>query len=142
MIDTSILLPAIQENHPNHKIAADFVNSLLANHEIIVLNTYLVAELYNNLTKRPTTTNERIHFVHNLLKSISERFEGIELSMEDYLTAVERCATLKMKGGVIYDALHFQAAIKAGVDILYTSNIRDFERLVTDEISFRVESPY
>jgi hypothetical protein len=35
---------------------------------------------------------------------------------------------------VIYHALHRQAAIKANAQVLYTSNLRDFERLGATEM--------
>ena len=44
----------------------------------------------------------------------------------------------KLTGGIIYDALHLQAAIKAKVDRLYTANLRDFQRLYSEDLGFEL----
>ena len=63
----------------------------------------------------------------------------IDLTRSDYEAALHRCARLDLTSGIIYDALHVQAAIKAGVDVLYTANLRDFQRLLTPEVAFEVK---
>jgi len=65
-------------------------------------------------------------------------FTVIELNKNDYKKALERCARLNLLSGVIYDALHLQAAIKAEADALYTSNLRDFQRLWTKDLPFEL----
>ena len=59
--------------------------------------------------------------------------ETIALDEQDYYAAMDRCADLGLDLGVIYDALHFQAALKAKADILYTENRRDFDRLLRED---------
>lgn len=93
------------------------------------LHTY--GELYNNLTKkgggRPGFPPADV--ANLLVKRFGEAFQLVELTNADYQAAVLRCGQLNLPGAVIYDALHYQAAIKAGAEVLYTDNLRDFTRL-------------
>lgn len=54
----------------------------------------------------------------------------VDLTRADYEAALQRCAAKNLVSGVIYDALHLQAALKSGAEVLYTANLRDFQRLV------------
>lgn len=140
LVDTNLITPVVLEAHPHHVLCTEFLNYLRKKHQVVILNTHLIAELYSNLTKIPKLKIDPKD-ARLAIRGLVEEFESVELTVEDYLLAVDRCAELDLVSGVIFDALHFQAAIKAEVDVLYTGNLRDFDRLVTDEITFRVESP-
>lgn len=141
LIDTSILFPALDAKHKLHDVALAHVKKLEGEHSILVLNTHLSAELFNNLSRQPRLPIP-MEKVKGIIHHLSDRYENVALTMDDYLAAVDRCTELGLRGGVIYDALHFQAAIKANVDVLYTANLKNFNRLITEEITFKVESPY
>lgn len=49
-----------------------------------------------------------------IINQVGARLTIIELVKEDYEAAIKRCARLNIANGVIYDALHLQAALKAG----------------------------
>lgn len=44
--------------------------------------------------------------------------------------ALNRVAERGLRGGIVYDSLHLQAALKKKVDLLVTLNVKDFERLI------------
>ena len=141
LIDTNILLPALAVNHESHELCREFMNYVKSKHHVVILNTHVAAELYSNLSVikklKLTPDNSR-----KIIRKAVTLFEPISLDMDDYLKAIDRCADLELVSGVIYDALHFQAAIKAKVDVLYTANLRDFERLMTEEVRFELRSPF
>ena len=56
-------------------------------------------------------------------------FEIIPLTTEDYQQVVEQMVNLNIMGGVIYDALIAQIAIKHNIDQIVTLNAKDFIRL-------------
>jgi len=141
LIDTSILFPALDPMHSMHTASLALVKRLEDEHSIVVLNTHLVAELFNNLSKQPRLPIPLVK-VQGILKHLSKRYERVDLTMDDYLEAIDRCIQLGLRGAVIYDALHFHAAVKAKVDILYTANHRDFARLMTEDVAFELKSPY
>lgn len=140
LLDTSVLFPAVSAQHPNHLECANLVNSLHKKGTIFVLNTHLIAELYSNLTRIPQLRIST-DAARNLIKSLATQFEPITLDVTDYLNAVDRCADFDLSGGIIYDALHFEAALKAEVEILYTYNLKDFIRLKAEDIPFKIEVP-
>ena len=136
--DTSILLPALIGAHPNHLLAKSLFNKSIKAGEIVCLNLHVYAELYANLTRFRQTKKIPPNVAARALKDLSKVVTTIGLDEIDYQLAIDRCARLKLVSGVIYDALHVQAAIKADVDTLYTMNLRDFTRLA-DDVSFDIK---
>ena len=55
--------------------------------------------------------------------------EVVVLDADDYQAVIVRLTELGFPGGVVHDALHLQAAEKAGAERLVTFNRRDFDRL-------------
>lgn len=138
--DTSILLPALIEKHELHEACKALLQKALKAGPVGTTTMHAYAELYNNLT-RPT--KYKVHLqpllaADVIINQIGERLTIIELTKADYEVAVKRCASLNLVSGVIYDALHLQAALKVGAEILYTDNLRDFTRLVTDDDPIRI----
>jgi predicted nucleic acid-binding protein len=66
---------------------------------------------------------------NSLNVNVLPHFEIVSLSRRDYTVALERCASLGVGGGRVYDALHIQAAIKAECEELCTFNVKDFQQL-------------
>ena len=138
--DTSVLLPALIETHELHEASKEILYKALKAGPVGTTTMHAYAELYNNLT-RPT--KHKIHLKPSLaadviINKIGEQLTIIELTKEDYENAVRRCARLNLVSGVIYDALHLEAALKAEAEILYTDNLRDFTRLVTEDDPIKI----
>ena len=140
LLDTSVIYPAITEDHAHHDVCFALINQLRTENEIVVLNTHVLAELFSTMTSHPKL-KIKPDLARDILVQYAEIFVDVSLTMGDYRSALDRCAKLGLVSGAIYDALHFQAAIKADVDILYTYNLRDFTHLMTDEVKFEVRSP-
>ena len=56
------------------------------------------------------------------------------LTPKDYKNAVSGVTELHLSGGILYDALHLEAAIKSGAKKLITLNHEHFERLSSGKI--------
>jgi len=138
-LDTSVLLPALIEEHPQHEQHKDLFHTLVSKGDIVCMSTHLCAELYANLTRFPL--GDRIHpqVAVETIFQLSSVVKPIELGWDDYEKALRRCAQKELISGIIYDALHLQAAIKSKADALYTANLKDFERLWDDEISLSLK---
>lgn len=54
--------------------------------------------------------------------------------MADYRAALARVASLGLRSGAIYDALHVRCAERAGCHRIITSNTADFSTLVPSGI--------
>jgi len=99
-----------------------------------------VAELYSVTTrlpvKPPILPEQCILFIQDL----KERLSLITLTGAEYLATVAHMAEAGFSGGKIYDALILAAAKKAGAEIIYTFNVRDFER-IAPELKGRIRRP-
>lgn len=139
--DTSVLLPTLTEKHELYTVASATLRKALQAGTVITTTLHTYAELYNNLT-RPTKL--QLHLppkvvVDTLVDQLGKRVEMIELNREDYEAALKRCAQLGLISGVIYDALHYQAALKTEAEVIYTDNLRDFTRLQLPDENIRIE---
>lgn len=129
--DTSTIIPALDRDHENHVKATSILSGAMRSGEVATTTLHTFSELYNNLTRlgkgRPSLLPQQVEKL--LFEVIAEQFMMVELDGDDYKAAVMRCSKLGLTGPVIYDALHLQAALKAGAEVLYTDNLRDFTRL-------------
>lgn len=57
----------------------------------------------------------------------------VEVGVEDVIAAQQNARQQGVRGGAIYDYMHLIAPRKAGVEKLYTLNIRDFINLRRDD---------
>lgn len=138
--DTSILLPALVSAHPQHKVSLQLMDNALSSGVGVTSVTHTYAELYSNLTKLPKGLAIPPDLAFQMItKEIGAIFEIVELTRSDYEAALQRCAQKGLVSGVIYDALHLQAALKAEAKVLYTHNFSDFDRLLkpTDKIELK-----
>jgi predicted nucleic acid-binding protein len=89
-----------------------------------------LVELYAILTTLPVTPRITAEQAQKLIRqSIMAHMDVVVLDEPDYQAVIEKVTTLGLRGGVVYDALHLQAAEKTGADRLVTFNRRDFGRL-------------
>lgn len=139
LLETSVLFPALTAKHPRHTACRKLLTELQKEGKTFILNTHLIAELYSNLTRIPAL---RISpdAARKALHELARHLTPIDLNFQDYLRAVDRSADLKLVSGVVFDALHIEAAIKAKVDVLYTNNLRDFARLLPEHPPFLLQS--
>lgn len=97
--------------------------------------SYSLAECYTVLTSYPIKPSISYNLAERLIEeNIRSYFKIIDLSVKDYFDAIKRLKNLQLKGGVIYDALIYQAAIKKKIDKIYTLNLKDFNRVESGHI--------
>jgi predicted nucleic acid-binding protein len=141
LLDTSVLIAAFVEGHPDHERALSWVQRIKSREIAGAVAAHSLAELYAVLTVlpiRPRIPPEGAWQIirENLLKG----FEIITLSTADYRTVIQALAASHISGGAIYDALIARAAEKARVDHLVTLNPDDFRR-VWPPLTERVLTP-
>lgn len=136
--DTSVLFAALEVVHERHIASRIALEGAQARGKIVCLSNHVFAELYANITRYPTSIKTSPVEALATIQQLSNSVITIDLAKADYLIALQRCADLGLISGVIYDALHLQAAIKAEADVLYTANLRDFKRLWTDELTMEL----
>jgi predicted nucleic acid-binding protein len=96
------------------------------------ISTHGLAESYSVLTRLPIKPKPSVEQIAESLFDLLNYFETISLFKNDYRTVIQRLSNLNLPGGVIFDALHAQAALKSNVDVLLTLNPKDFNRFGED----------
>jgi predicted nucleic acid-binding protein len=73
-------------------------------------------------------------------QSVLPYVQALTLTGKDMMAALVECESRGVRGGAIYDWLHLAAARKAGVEVLITLDLRDFQSLARPGDS-RIEMP-
>lgn len=137
LLDTSVLVPALFDEHVHHGPSIRLLSR--ANKETSFITTHALAECFAVLTRLPgyaRTADE----VLLCIQQFQECFAILPLKEPAYLTAMERVAAARMSGGAVFDALHLGAALAAKLQVVYTWNVKHFERLATG-FSIAIRTP-
>ena len=132
--DSSVLLPIIIREHELHEACVAVLRDCLQEGNTAASATHALAEVYRHLTRSIPPYDllpEEAQLA--VTEHLGNLLEVVSLNLSDYEAAIDRCVTLNLTGPIIYDALHYQAALKAGAATLLTDNTRDFLRLRREE---------
>jgi predicted nucleic acid-binding protein len=136
-LDSSVLVAAFVEHHDHHEASLD----LFLRHDSsnAACSAHSLAEVYSTITGTPgkdrVSGDEALLF----LGEICQRLTLIALNPDEVLHAIEASAS-NIAGAAIYDSLIGHCALKAQAEVLYTWNLRDFQRL-RPEIATLVQTP-
>lgn len=140
--DTNVLVAASVQEHQHHVLAFDLVKAVKERALEGCISTHGLAEFYAVLTRAPFTP--RVHPAETarfLEDNVLPYFELIALSAKDYRAVLSSCAAAGLIGGIVFDALHLQAAQKAGCDRVYTFNVRDFRAVAQSGLADKIAAP-
>ncbi len=142
LFDTSVLVPAFVDQLSNHPAAFAAFSSYTSGEHMGFCSTHALAEAYSVLTslplpKRITSVEAHLIVEENMLNRLSV----IELNGQDYANALRAVSHRGLTGGIIYDALHLEAAKRAGCTRIYTYNLAHFRALRAPEEDLLVSSP-
>jgi len=128
LFDTSVLIAAILEKHPNHEKAFRWLKAASNGKIGFYISSHTLAELYSVLTGMPSSPRISPSQAKILIERNTQSARIIDLNEKDYRTVITILVELNISGGVIYDALSAYAARKAKVDNILTFNENDFKR--------------
>jgi predicted nucleic acid-binding protein len=98
-----------------------------------VVYAHAILETFSTLTGGRLGVRADADLAAQLLnETILPRVRVIELNTLELLAGLQQAKRRGVRGGAIYDFIHLVAARKAGVEKLYTVNIRDFQRLSSE----------
>lgn len=138
LLDTSVIIAALIHDHIHHEPARRLLKSIIAGKQKASLSQHSMAELYGILSTYPTNPRLNPETALSLIKeNVLDHMEIIGLEPKDYRAVLDRAVSLQLRGGVIYDALVLQAALKKGIPTLYTFDVSDFSRLEGVDISIK-----
>ncbi len=140
LFDSSILIAAFVESHPKHKYALSFLLKAKNKEFQLFVSSHTILEIYSVLTSAPfkpkITPIIAKQLIENNIKNIAKT---IYLADEDSFIIVDKMCNSNFSGGIIYDAIVVECAMKAKVDEILTLNSKDFLRL-TDKTSIKVST--
>ncbi len=141
LFDSSVLVPALVESHPDHEEALRALQDARDGAVQGFATTHAMAETWGSVTglrlDPPLRGSEVLASIRELLLGT---IEAVPLSEEDYLAALESVSGLGLGSGVIFDALHIQAARRVKADLILTYDLRDFLRVAPD-LADRIRRP-
>ena len=135
LFDTSALVTAVIDQLPNHATALAcyqrFTSPRRAGSKAkAVCSSHTLAECYATLTALPLPRRIQPDEAARLIEeNFLVHLQAVSLSMTDYKAAFTRVASLGLRSGAIYDALHVRCAERSGCDRIITYNTADFSRL-------------
>jgi predicted nucleic acid-binding protein len=125
--DTNVLIAALVQGHPHHAPAKSELTRVSKGLVRGFVSSHGIAELYSVLTRAPFVPRILPVEAWKLIDtSVLPHFVLEEISALEYRRVLERCSTGGVVGGRVFDALHVEAARKAGCERLLTFNLRDF----------------
>lgn len=130
--DTSILVAAVLSNHESHTVAASWLQAALVGKIHGMISAQCVAEFYSVLTRLPLDPKISPNQVKHLIEQNLYQLEVKALQIEDYQRSIARLSDLGLSGGVVFDALLAEVALRERADQLLTFNLKDFRRLGKD----------
>lgn len=138
LFDSSALIAAFVESHPKHKSALSFLMKAKNKEFQLFVSSHTILEIYSVLTSAPfkpkITPIIAKQLIENNVKNIAKI---IYLTDEDSFNIVDKMFNSNFSGGIVYDAIVVECALKAKVDEILTLNSKDFLRL-TDKMSIKV----
>lgn len=131
LLDTSVLVAAIIEAHPEHARCFRWLQSAVNGDFEFVICQHTVAELYAVLTSLPLSPRIGADTARRMLRdNVLSHATLIELDGRDYEAVVGEMAELGVGGGAVYDGLIAHAAKKIRADRLLTLNVKHFRRVL------------
>lgn len=133
LFDSSVLIAAFVESHPKHKPALSFLLKAKNKEFELLVSSHTILEIYSVLTSAPfkpkITPEIGKNLIENNIKNIAKI---IYLTDKDYFRIIKKMSSSNFSGGIVYDALIVECALKARADEIITSNVKDFLKLTVD----------
>jgi predicted nucleic acid-binding protein len=141
-LDTNVLVAAVIKQHVDHERSFAVLDRVHGGKDDGTVSAHSLAEMYAVMTKLPVPYR---HTPEQALLSIEENvlkfFKTVSFSGNDYAALLREAAGTGIQGGTIYDAILLKSAVKAGVDKIYTLNIKHFQAIAPPEIAVKLSAP-
>ncbi len=134
-IDTSILIPAFAESHPNHKECFSLLEKTLNKKVELIISSHVLLEFYSVYSRLPFITRLSPLEIKKIIEeNIYPYFKMITVSEKEYKEVILHISNLGLSGGIVYDLFHYITARKAMASTIITYNEKDFQKINIDRI--------
>jgi predicted nucleic acid-binding protein len=138
-VDTTVLVAAAVRAHPHHDRSSAVLSALGPRTGFCAAHS--LAELYATLTALPIVPRIHPADAAAAVRHRAQSLHTVALSAEEQLQAVLTAAARSATTGQVYDALIHAAAAKSDADIIYTWNLRHFERFAEASTARKLRLP-
>lgn len=134
LFDSSALIAAFIEAHTKHDVAFEWLKRAKMKEFDFVVSAHSVLEVYSVLTSAPFRPEISPKSAKKIIdNNIKKDAKIIYLTNKEYYSIIDHVSTLKLRGGIVYDAIILQCARKSNASKILTSNIKDFSRILLDD---------
>lgn len=137
-LDTSVLVATFYGEHAHHEPSFDLF--LQQKKSTACTAAHCLVELYSVVTGMPGKNRSSPDEALLFLRDVRERLGLVTLDESEYFRVLEDTASAGISGGAAYDAIIAHCALKAKARIIYTWNIKHFNRL-GENVASRVRQP-
>lgn len=142
-LDTNVLVAAVIKQHVDHERSFVVLDRVHTGKDKGSVSAHSLAEMYAVITKLPAPYR---HTPEQALLSIEENvlkhFKTVNFSGNDYAVLLREAAGTGIQGGTIYDAILLKSAAKAGVDRIYTLNLKHFQAIAPASVAALLSTPH
>ncbi len=129
LFDTSVIIAALVDEHKSHARSLLWLQQAQRGEFSAVISSHSIAELYAILTRLPLRPLISGPLAWRLINGqVLPYFEAIPLNSADYQAVISYLSGAALIGGITYDAIIAQAAIKSSAERILTLNPKDFLR--------------
>ena len=119
-LDTNVIVASCLEAHERHEPAFELLERVLDGRDSGVTSAHALAEAYAVMTRLPNPFRLTAHETAALLEeNYMKPFQIVSLTGKEYGEVIIRMSQCGFVGGLIYDAIHLECAIKASVDCVF-----------------------
>ena len=136
--DTSVLIAASVADHIHHAASLSVYRHAAPSNACCGVHN--LAEVYAVLTSIPGPQRISSEQASSAVENVREHLLTVSLDEKEHHAVIKQAAKLGVVGGTIYDLLIAHAAMKAKAKIIYTWNIRHFQRF-GPEITRLIRTP-
>ena len=136
--DTSILVAAFREDHPDHSASIKLLSRADKRHSACAVHS--LAEFYAVMSVMPVRPVIPPEQVLLFIQEIRDRCTVITLDENEYFETIRATAENGFVSGRVYDALLLRCAVKSKATTIYTWNLKHFHALAP-ELAARIRAP-
>jgi predicted nucleic acid-binding protein len=133
------MVAAAVRAHPHHERSSAVLAAMPPGTGFCAAHS--LAELYATLTALPLVPRIHLADAAAAVRHRSDTLRAVALTGDEQVHAVLSAAEHGAVTGQVYDALILAAAAKSDAEIIYTWNIRHFERLAEPALARRLRVP-
>lgn len=131
LFDTSVVVPALVGSHPRHARSLAWLAAVSRGKAEGVMSWHGMAEAWAVLTRLPLQPAISAATARLLLERVERAVSLRGPDRKIYQGALERCVSLGLRSGAVFDAIHMVTAEAASAEVLLTWNVQDFLKLGT-----------